>query len=61
MSAHERRPLEYEASHGFRYSAVFVSRWDLVWLSEKAAGIMAGLAASLAESSRGFGYKLFRP
>ena len=43
---------EYEASHGFRYSAVFVSRWDLVWLSEKAAGIMADLATSLAESPR---------
>lgn len=43
---------EYERSHGFRYSAVFVSRWDLVWLSEKAAGIMAGLATSLARSPR---------
>ena len=43
---------EYERSHGFRYSAVFVSRWDLVWLSEKAAGIMADLATSLARSPR---------
>ena len=43
---------EYERSHGFGYSAVFVSRWDLVWLSEKAAGIMADLATSLARSPR---------
>ena len=43
---------EYESGHGFRYSAVFVSRWDLVWLSEKAAGIIGDLATSLAERPR---------
>ena len=43
---------EHEASHGFNYSAVFVSRWDVVWWSNKAAGTIADLAASLAARPR---------
>ena len=43
-----RLKAEHEATHGFRYDAVLVSRWDLVWWSRWAAAVLGDAARSQA-------------
>tara|TARA_B110001452_G_scaffold41582_1_gene31858 strand:+ start:489 stop:2003 length:1515 start_codon:yes stop_codon:yes gene_type:complete len=47
-----RLKARYEAAHGFRYDAVFVSRWDVVWWSSAAAKVLGDAAASQALQPR---------